>query len=37
MDKRKVLEIIEEGNWLRLKTIAEFEMRQKQVKLEGFI
>mgnify|MGYP001591744310 CR=1 FL=1 len=33
MDRKKVLEIIENNEWARLKAIAEFELKQKQVKL----
>jgi len=37
MNRNKVIEIIENKEWLRLKTIAEFEMKQRQVKLAEVI
>lgn len=36
MNRNKVLQIIENKEWARLKAVAEFELRQKQVKLEAF-
>ena len=36
MNRNKVIEIIENHEWLRLKAIAEFEIKQKQVKLEDW-
>ena len=33
MNKNKVIEIIENHEWKRLEFIAQFEQRQKQVKL----
>ena len=37
MDKRKVIEIIENKEWKRLELIAQFEQKQRQVKLMELI